>query len=139
VISIDPEATSLASAPGRHAMDEPNSAEDYLAALPDDARAALEKLRKTIRVAAPMATEGISYGIPAFKHRGALVSYAVFKDHCGFFPMSPKVIEEHADELKSYDLSKGTIRFRMDKPLAAALVKKLVRARIKENEARRAR
>jgi Domain of unknown function (DU1801) len=83
-------------------MDKPNSVEDYLAALPDDARAALEKLRKTISVAAPMATEGISYGIPAFKHRGALVWYAAFKDHCSFFPMSPKVIEEHEEELKSY-------------------------------------
>jgi uncharacterized protein YdhG (YjbR/CyaY superfamily) len=120
-------------------VDKPNSVEDYLAALPDDARAALEKLRRTIRAAAPMATEGISYGIPAFKHRGALVSYAAFKDHCGFFPMSPKVIEEHADELKSYDLSKGTIRFPIDNPLPAALVKRLVEARIKENEARRAR
>jgi uncharacterized protein YdhG (YjbR/CyaY superfamily) len=67
------------------------------------------------------------------------VSYAAFKGHCSFFPMSPRVIEEHADELKSYDLSKGTIRFPIDKPLPAALVKKLVKARIKENEARRAR
>jgi uncharacterized protein YdhG (YjbR/CyaY superfamily) len=120
-------------------VDKPNSVEDYLAALPDDARAALEKLRRTIRAAAPMATEGISYGIPAFKHRGALVSYAALKDHCSFFPMSPKVIEEHADELKSYDLSKGTIRFPIHNPLPAALVKRLVEARIKENEARRAR
>jgi uncharacterized protein YdhG (YjbR/CyaY superfamily) len=120
VISIEPDAIALGVGTQEAAMDEPNSVEDYLAALPDDAHAKREKLRKTIRVAAPMATEGISYGIPAFKHRGALVWFAAFKDHFSFFPMSPKVIEEHEEELKSYDLSKGTIRFPTDEPLPAA-------------------
>jgi uncharacterized protein YdhG (YjbR/CyaY superfamily) len=120
-------------------MAGPSSVEEYLAALPKDAYAALEKLRKTIRAAAPMASEGMSYGMPAFKHHGPLVSYGAFKDHCSFFPMSPKVIEEHADELKDFDISKGTIRFAIDKPLPAALVKKFVKARIVENEARRRR
>jgi uncharacterized protein YdhG (YjbR/CyaY superfamily) len=71
-------------------MDEVRRVEEYLVALPADERAALEDLGETIRAAAPMATEGISYAAPAFKHRGPLVSYAAFKDHCSFFPMSPK-------------------------------------------------
>jgi uncharacterized protein YdhG (YjbR/CyaY superfamily) len=120
-------------------MGKPSSVEEYLAALPDDARVTLEKLRERIRAAAPMATEGFSYAIPAFKHHGPLVSYAAFKDHCSFFPMSPKVIEAHAADLKGYDIAKGTIRFPIGKPLPATLVKKLVKARIAENEARRRR
>ncbi len=73
----------------------PTSVEDYLAALPEEQRAALEKLRKTIRVAAPEATETISYQMPAFKNQGRfLVSYAAFKDHCSFFPASNAVMRE---------------------------------------------
>lgn len=82
----------------------------------------------------PEATEGISYGMPAFRYKGALVGYAAFKKHCSFFPMSPAVIEAFAEELKAYRTSKGTIQFAMDKPLPAGLVKKLVKARIAENE-----
>lgn len=112
------------------------SAEDvdrYLATVPEDARKALEKLRKTIRSAAPEATEGFSYGIPAFKVEGRpLVAYAALKNHCSFFPMSPAVIEAHRKELEPYDTSKGTIRFQADKPLPATLVRKLVKARIAE-------
>jgi uncharacterized protein YdhG (YjbR/CyaY superfamily) len=112
-----------------------NEVDDYLAAVPDEARPALEKLRKTIRSAAPEATEGFSYGIPAFKLGGrSLVAYAALKHHCSFFPMSPAVIEAHKKELANYELSKGTIRFQADKPLPAALVKKLVKARIAESE-----
>jgi uncharacterized protein YdhG (YjbR/CyaY superfamily) len=116
------------------------SVEDYLAALPEEPRAALEKLRKTIKAAAPEATETISYQMPAFKDHGRLlVSYAAFKDHCSLFPMSKKVIEAHREDLKPYFTGKGTIRFYADKPLPAALVKKLVKARIEENAARRRR
>lgn len=115
--------------------DAANEVDDYLAKLPEEARAALEKLRKTIRAAAPKATEGFSYGIPAFKlHGRPLVSYAALKNHCSFFPMSPAVIEAHPKELEPYDTSKGTIRFSVDKPLPAALVRKLVKARIAESE-----
>ena len=111
----------------------------YLAALPKDSRAALKKLRKTIRAAAPEAIEGISYGMPAFKHEGPLVYYAAFKDHCSFFPASMAVMHRFATELKRYDnTNKGTIRFQPDNPLPASLVTRLVRARIAENEARRA-
>jgi uncharacterized protein YdhG (YjbR/CyaY superfamily) len=120
-------------------MDKPSSVEGYLAALPADKRAALEKLRKTIKAAAPMATEKISYGMPAFNHHGYLVYYAAFKDHCSFFPASNEVMARHADDLKDFEVSKGTIRFPIDRPLPSALVKKIVKERIAENEARRAR
>jgi uncharacterized protein YdhG (YjbR/CyaY superfamily) len=117
--------------------DPPNEVDEYLAKVPDEARAALEKLRKTIRAAAPKATEGFSYGIPAFKlHGRPLVSYAALKNHCSFFPMSPAVMDAHRKELEPYDTSKGTIRFPVDKPLPATLVRKLVKARIAESEGR---
>ena len=109
--------------------------DDYLAALPDDSRAALESLRATVKAAAPEAVETISYRIPTFKYRGSLVAYAAFKNHCSFFVMSPSVMAVHEEELKHYDTSTGTIRFPANKPLPAALVKKIVAARIAENEA----
>ena len=110
--------------------------DDYLADVSTEARATLEKLRQTIKAVVPRAVEVISYQIPTFKLDGRmLVSYAAFKDHCSFFPGAAP-IKAHEDELKSYQTSKGTIRFATGKPLPAALVKKLVRTRIKENEAR---
>ena len=108
--------------------------DDYLARVPEEARATLEKLRQTIRSAAPKAVEVISYQIPMFKYHGMLVGFAAFKDHCSFFP-GAAVIEAYKDELKRYDTSKGTIRFPAGKPLPAALVRKLVKARMKQNEA----
>ena len=115
--------------------DRPQTVDDYLAALPDDARATLEKLRKVIKAAAPKATEVISYQMPMYKHHGMLVGFAAFKDHCSFFP-GAKPIATHKAELKAYETSKGTIRFPIGKPLPAALVKKLVRTRVAENEKR---
>lgn len=109
----------------------------FLAAVPEEARGTLEKLRKTIRAAVPKATEGIGYGIPTFYHQGPLVGYAASKNHCGFYVMSPAVMDAHRDELKPYDTATATIRFPHNKPLPAALVTKLVKARIAENEARR--
>ena len=108
----------------------------YLRAVPPAPRAALQKLRRTIKAAAPQATEVISYGIPMFKHHGMLVGYAAFKDHCSLF-MSTSLTKAHQQALASYDTSKGTIRFAADKPLPAALVRKLVKARIAQNERRR--
>ena len=84
---------------------------------------------------APKATEVISYQMPMYKQNGMVVGFAAFKDHCSIFPGSA-VMDAHKEELKHYDTSKGTIRFPANKPLPAALVKKLVKARIKENEAR---
>ena len=112
------------------------SVDAYLAALPADARATLERLRKTIRAAAPRADEVISYGIPTFKHGGGLVAFAAFKNHCSFFVMSYAVLDAHRDELAPYLAAKGTLHFTAGKPLPAALVKKIVNARIAENEAR---
>ncbi len=109
--------------------------DDYLAAVPEDARRSLEKLRKMIKAAAPKATELISYQIPMYKHHGMLVGFAAFKNHLSFFA-GTKNIETYKDELKSYETSKGTIRFTADKPLPASLVKKLVKAHVAENEAR---
>jgi len=108
----------------------------YLATLPEDARVALTRLRKTIKAAAPKATEVISYQIPAFKHQGMLVAFAAFEGHCGFYIMSEKVLRAHTAELKEYELNKASIRFPASKPLPAGLVTKLVKARIEENEAR---
>jgi uncharacterized protein YdhG (YjbR/CyaY superfamily) len=117
--------------------DKTTAVDDYLAGLPEEARVTLEKVRKTIKAAAPKAIEVISYQIPTFKMDGRpLVGFAAFKTHCSFFPMSSSVIEAYKDELKQYVTSKGTIRFALDKPLPAALVKKLVKARIEENKAR---
>src|SRR6185503_18322794 len=113
----------------------PKNVDEYLAGVPKEARATLEKLRQTIKAAAPMASEGISYQMPMYKHHGMVVGFAAFKGHCSIFPGSA-VMEAHKEELSRYDTSKGTIRFPADKPLPAALVKKLVKARIKENEAR---
>jgi uncharacterized protein YdhG (YjbR/CyaY superfamily) len=111
--------------------------DDYLAAVPEDARAALAKLRKTIKAAAPKATEVISYQIPAYKHHGLLVGFAASKDHCTFHIMSTEVTRAHAAELKGYKIGKASIRFAPNKPLPAALVTKLVKARIAENESGR--
>lgn len=111
--------------------------ERYLAALSDDKRAALEKLRDTIRAAAPKAEECISYQLPAFRQGGPLVAFGATANHCAFYLMSSSTVEAHKDELAGYDLSKGTIRFQPDEPLPAALVRKLVKARIAENEGRR--
>jgi uncharacterized protein YdhG (YjbR/CyaY superfamily) len=113
---------------------KPKTIDEYLAALSDDKRAALEKLRRTIRAAAPKAKECISYQIPAFRHNGMLVGFGATAKHCAFYPMSSTTVEAHKNELKDYDTSKAAIRFQADKPLPAALVRKLVKARIVENE-----
>jgi uncharacterized protein YdhG (YjbR/CyaY superfamily) len=109
--------------------------DEYLAGVPKEARTTLEKLRQTIRAAAPMASEGISYQMPMYKHHGMVIGFAAFKDHCSIFPGS-EVMEAYKKELSRYDTSKGTIRFPANKPLPEALVKKLVKARIKANDAR---
>ena len=118
----------------------PKTAEEYLAGVPEPARTTLNKVRAAIRAAAPAeATEAISYGMPTFRYKGALVGFAAFSKHCSFFPMSLAVMEAFKDQLKGFRTSKGTIQFPMDKPLSAALVKKLVKARIAENETKNRR
>ena len=109
--------------------------EAYLAKVPEPARSTLATIRATIRSAVPPeTTECLSYGMPAFRYKGALVAYAAFKEHCSFFPMQASLIDEMKVELKGYRTSKGTLQFAVDKPLPSTLVKKMVKARVAENE-----
>jgi uncharacterized protein YdhG (YjbR/CyaY superfamily) len=108
--------------------------DEYLAALSEDKRAALQKLRTAIKAAAPKAEECISYQIPAFRQRRMLVGFGAGAKHCALYLMSARTVKDHEDELKKYDTSKGTIRFPPNKPLPASLVRKLVKARLAENE-----
>lgn len=116
---------------------KPATFDEYLAAVSKDKRAALEKLRKAIRAAAPDAEEGISYGLAAFRLDGKpLVAIGATANHCAFYLMSNSTVIAHRDELKGYDTSTGTIRFPVDRPLPTALVRKLVKARMAENSGR---
>ena len=113
--------------------------EDYLSAVPEPARSTLERVRKAIRSAMPAeATEVISYGIPSFKCNGPLVWFAAFSNHCSLFP-GASVIKAFEKELEGYEISKGTIQFPVDKPLPAALVKKIVKMRLAEKEQKKKR
>jgi len=115
----------------------PQTIDEYLAQVPEPGRSTLEKVRAAIRAAAPtQATEAISYRIPTFKYQGGLVAFAAFTKHCSFFPMSYAVIGQFAEELqaKGFDISKGTIHFPLDKPLPAALIKRMVKARVAEKK-----
>src|SRR5579864_4913357 len=115
----------------------PKKMDEYLARVPEPARTTLNKVRAMIRSVVPSeTTEGISYGIPTFKYKGGLVAFAAFKDHCSFFPMGSSVLDAFEKELKDFRVSKGTLHFALDKPLPALLVKKIVRARIAQNESR---
>jgi uncharacterized protein YdhG (YjbR/CyaY superfamily) len=110
----------------------PTSVDDYLSRLSDDKHAALSKLRKDIKAAAPRAEECISYQIPAFRLDGrVLVWFHAAAAHCSFFP-GAHPIKACERDLKKYETSKGTIRFSPDTPLPATLVRKLVKARIAE-------
>ena len=121
-----------ASAAKRTVPARRETVDDYLAAVPEPARSTLERVRAAIRSVMPAeATEVISYGIPAFKYNGPLVWFAAFSSHCSLFP-GASVIEAFKTELKGYKISKGTIHFPVDKPLPAALVKKMVKARLAE-------
>ena len=114
------------------AKSKPVSVDEYLACLDNDQQIALEKLRKTVRAAAPKAEECISYGMPAYRQNGRLlVAFAAAKKHCSFFP-GALPLATYQDELKDYSTSKGTVRFSADQPLPAALVRKLVKTRIAE-------
>ena len=119
---------------GQSEKNIPETPDDYLAALDDNKRRALEKLRRDINSAAPKAEECISYGIPGFRLNGKLlVSYGAAAKHCAFYPGS--TLQSFKKELKNYDTSaKGTIRFAADEPLPSALVRKIVTARIAQQK-----
>jgi len=117
----------------------PKNIDEYLAGVPEPARSTLNKMRAAIRSAVPPeATETISYRMPAFKHKGVLVWFAAFSDHCSLFPTAA-VIEAFKNELKGFSTSKGTIQFPTDKPLPTALIKKMMKARVAQNESKKRR
>ena len=113
----------------------PKTVDEYLAKVPEPQRSTLAKVREVIQSVLPAAaTEVISYRIPCVKYKGMLVGYAAFTDHCSLFGMSSTLLGPLREDLKNYSTSKGTIRFAIDKPLPAALIKKLVKSAIGEKE-----
>ena len=117
----------------------PKNIDEYLAGVPEPAHSTLNKVRIAIRSAAPAeAEETISYRMPAFKYKGVLVWFAAFSNHCSFFPTA-SVVEAFKDQLKGYSISKGTIQFPTDKPLPAALIRKMVKMRVAQNENKKRR
>ena len=114
---------------------KPTTIDQYLAGLSDDKRAALQQLRRTILSVIPTAEECISYQLPAFRYDGkVLVWMGAGANHCAFYPGG--IVSEFADELAKFETSKGTIRFQPEKPLPAALVRKIVKARVAQNATR---
>jgi uncharacterized protein YdhG (YjbR/CyaY superfamily) len=114
-----------------------NDVDQYLAAVPEPAHTTLEKVRAVIRSCVPReATETISYRIPMFKYKGMLIGFAAFRNHCSVFPASMSVIKKLEKELKNYRTSKGTLQFPSDKSLPPALLKKMVKMRVAENDAK---
>ena len=114
---------------------EARAVDEYLAKVPEPARGTLNKVRAMIKAAAPAeATEGLSYSMPAFRYKGALVAYAAFKDHCSFFPLGSSALKGLEEELKAFRVTKGTLHFPIDNPMPAGLVKKIVKARLAQNE-----
>jgi uncharacterized protein YdhG (YjbR/CyaY superfamily) len=104
----------------------------YIEVQPESVRGVLEKFRQTIRKAAPAAEEVISYQMPAFKYHGMLVYFAAWKNHIGFYPVSSG-IKEFKKELSAYEVSKGTVKFPLDKPIPFGLISKMVKFRVQEN------
>lgn len=114
---------------------KPTNFDEYLARVTSEQREALEKLRKTIRAAAPDAEECISYQICAFRQKRMLVGFGASTKHCTFYLMSGAILDGFKAEVKGFKTSKGAIQFTPEKPVPAALVRKLVKARLAENAA----
>jgi len=110
----------------------PKTIDEYIAAFPPDVQEILEKVRATIREAAPEAEEAIKYGIPTFTLKGNLVHFGAYKKHIGFYP-TPTGLDKFKNELSSYEGSKGTVRFPLDKPIPFDLISKITKFRVKEN------
>ncbi|TLZ62454.1 MAG: DUF1801 domain-containing protein [Methanobacteriota archaeon] len=117
----------------------PKTIDEYLARVPPKFRPALERLRNTIKAAAPEAEEVISYSMPAFRQNGMLVYFAAFEDHCSLFVASEKIRRQFSAELKPFRAGKGTLRFTPDRPIPAGLVARIVKLRVAENAARRSK
>jgi uncharacterized protein YdhG (YjbR/CyaY superfamily) len=115
----------------------PKNIDDYLAGVPEPARGTLQKVRAAIRSAVPPgATETVSYKIPAFRDGEIIIWFAAFANHCSIFPTA-RIIEQFKDDLKPFTISKGTIQFPTDKPLPAALIKKMVKARLAQLQSKK--
>jgi uncharacterized protein YdhG (YjbR/CyaY superfamily) len=111
--------------------------DEYLSAVPDEQRQALQVIVDQVATAAPDAAEGRSYGLPAFRYRGSpLLGFAVAKDHLSLYPFSPKVVEAVTPQLDGYKLSKGTIRFTVDRPIPTEVLREILRLRMDEIDAR---
>lgn len=110
------------------------SVDDYIAAAPKRIQPQLKAIRAAIREVAPNAAESISYRIPYYSYKGRLVWFGLYKAHIGLY-LRPPVIEEHNSELSGYETTKSAVRFRLDRDVPVPLIKKLVRARMKRNEA----
>ena len=110
----------------------PQNIDEYIAGFPQDVQEILEKIRMTIRKAAPDAEEIINYGIPTFTLNGNLVHFAGFKNHIGFYP-TPSGIEKFKNELSVYEGAKGSVQFPLDQPMPLGLISKIVKFRVKEN------
>lgn len=117
----------------------PKDVNAYLAAVPEPARSStLKRMRAVIRSVVPAGTtEVVSYGIPTFKYKRGLVAFAAFTNHCSFFPLGSSVLDLFKEELKKFRVSKGTLHFPLDKTLPSALLKKIVKAGIAQNEGRK--
>lgn len=114
----------------------PKNVDEYIARAPKEIRDKLRELRKAIGEAAPTAVERISYGMPYYDYKGRLVYFRFAKAHIGLYIPTP-VIEEHKSELEGYEAAQATIRFPLDEKLPIPLIKKLVKARMKKNEAKK--
>jgi uncharacterized protein YdhG (YjbR/CyaY superfamily) len=129
------KATKPARRPRSSASGGATTIDEYLARVEPEQRVALEALRRVIRTAAPEAKEVITYGIPAFRQDGFLIGFAASAKHCSLHPMNNHTVADFAADLAGYSTSTGTVRFTPDTPLPAALVRKIVKARVAENKA----
>ena len=121
--------------PAKKSSPTRNDVDAYLASVPEPAHTTLQKVRAAIRAAAPPdATESINYGMPTFNHNGPLLGFAAATRHCALYPMNGLTVAAFQEDLKAYKTSKGAIQFPLDKPLPTALIRKLVKFRLKENE-----
>jgi uncharacterized protein YdhG (YjbR/CyaY superfamily) len=131
---MSPSKTAIVK-PARKSSHPLNDVQAYLASVSEPAHSTLQKVRAAIRAAAPPgATESINYGIPTFNHNGPLLGFAAFPSHCALYPMNGSTVAAFQKDLKDYKTSKGAIHFPLDKPLPTALIRKLVKFRLKENE-----
>jgi len=114
-------------------MEKPENVDAYIESAPEKIQQKLSELREIIKTTAPTAKEKISYGMPFYEYKGRLIYFAVFKHHIGVY-IPPPVIDEHKKELENYTTTKSAIHLPFDEPIPAALIKKLIKAKMKKND-----